>query len=250
MTSASPSLERKLHTHVAHYPSLKSVSFQTLNLRYGAANFELELAFLILKLRNPMLTAQQLRQQAEQTTLPFRSVAVYSRVKFWNADAQGRDQTPETLDSAHAHPEITTPNGQQLPGRWDTVIVNTGDGADSGVEGKFILNDFWSATILTLLSRISCRSATRDLQSANQRQTICFSCRFSCLQALRLCTMVFGLLTQSRQQLSDVQDLSLVQGRPSSCLHHPYRRYTTQRASYPQIRSYSSTSLDCSFSAR
>jgi len=45
----------------------------------------------------------------------------------------------------------------------------------------------------------------------------------------------FSPLTQSRQQLSDVQDLSLVQGWPSSCLHHPYRCYTTQCASYPKF---------------
>jgi len=174
-----------------------------------------------------MLMAQQLRQQAERTTLPFRSVAVYTCVKFWNADAQGHDQVPETLDSAHACPEITTPNGQQLPGRWDTVLVNMGDGADSGVEGKFVLNDFWSAMTLTLLSRILCRSATHDLQSANQRQTICFSCQFSCPQALRLCTL--GWLT-GLARVGEVQ--------PGPVPRNPYRTGTVQtRTVYPRVSS-------------
>ena len=112
--SASPSLEHKLHIHIAHHPNIKGVSFQTLSSCYGAADFEFKLASLILKLCNPMLMAQQLRWQAEQTTLPFHSVVIYYRVKFWNTDAQGHDQVLEMLNSAHTHPEITMPNGQQL----------------------------------------------------------------------------------------------------------------------------------------
>ncbi|THH13990.1 hypothetical protein EW146_g6293 [Bondarzewia mesenterica] len=103
--------ERQLHIHVARYPNAKSVSFTSLAANHGAVDFHVALAEFIIQLRNPNLSTEQARKHALKTTLPFKSVAVYHRVKFWNPDAQGCQDVPETLD------------------------MNVGGGGESGVEG-------------------------------------------------------------------------------------------------------------------
>ncbi|KAI0055018.1 hypothetical protein BV25DRAFT_1816215 [Artomyces pyxidatus] len=122
--------------HIARYPNVKSAKFKDLRDHYGAVDFEPALYNFIMQLRNPHITTRQLsRQHIEDKTLPFRSVAAYHNIKIWNRDPQEREQAPDTRDSVHVRPAYKDTRGRAVPGRFDTVLVDMGDGGESGVEG-------------------------------------------------------------------------------------------------------------------
>ncbi|KAI0054641.1 hypothetical protein BV25DRAFT_1816783 [Artomyces pyxidatus] len=121
--------------HIARYPIVKSAKFTDLESLYGAVDFEPALYNFIMQHRNPNITARQLaRQPVERKILPFRSVALYHTIKFWNRDAQERERAPDTRDSAHVRPAYKDTRGRPVAGRFDTVLVNMGDGGESGIE--------------------------------------------------------------------------------------------------------------------
>ena len=128
-------IERHLHINVAAFPNETSVNFTALMAAYRATDFESALYHRILQIRDPGLSTRQLRQLSAGSSLPFNTVNVYHRIKFWNPDAQGRDECPDTLDSAHARPSYVNTQGKHVPARFDTVLVKVGEGQDSGVEG-------------------------------------------------------------------------------------------------------------------
>ncbi|KAI0054535.1 hypothetical protein BV25DRAFT_1783134, partial [Artomyces pyxidatus] len=69
----------------------------------------------IMQHRNPHITARQLaRQPVEKKVLPFRSVALYHIIKFWNRDAQEREHAPDTRDSAHVRPAYEDTRGRLI----------------------------------------------------------------------------------------------------------------------------------------
>ncbi|KAI0054736.1 hypothetical protein BV25DRAFT_1922419 [Artomyces pyxidatus] len=135
--AAAPSPPEKPHgrIHIARFPNYKSVNLQKLKSAYGAHDFERALVRHILEERNPDMPARQLARVAEDIRLPFRSVAAFNVVKFWLADAQEREPAPETRDAAYARPAYVDTLGRRVPGRFDTVLVDLGDGEASGIEG-------------------------------------------------------------------------------------------------------------------
>ncbi|THH20201.1 hypothetical protein EW146_g1111 [Bondarzewia mesenterica] len=132
-----PHIPRKLHSHIARFPNVKAARFTTLETAYGAIDFRVALARFIIQLREPYLSAQQVTRQATHLSQSFRfqSVPTFHKIKFWNADAQGRENVQETLDAALARPKYKDTQGRDVAGRFDTVLVNLGDGRDSGIEG-------------------------------------------------------------------------------------------------------------------
>ncbi|KAI0059399.1 hypothetical protein BV25DRAFT_1783583, partial [Artomyces pyxidatus] len=136
LRSNASNAESRPRVHIARHPIVKSAKFSTLRNHYGAIDFEPALYNLIMQIRNLHITTRQLsRQRIEEKTLPFRSVAVYHNVKFWNRDPQDRENAPDTRDCAHVRPAYEDTRGRAVPGRFDTVLVDMGDDGDSGVEG-------------------------------------------------------------------------------------------------------------------
>ncbi|KAI0067755.1 hypothetical protein BV25DRAFT_1794108 [Artomyces pyxidatus] len=135
--STPPPLVPKFHLQVARFPTVRAVSFQNAELFYGAADLEFTLARFIVGHVHPNFTAAQTLDVAAVFRLPFRSVAVYHRVKFWNSDAQGRENVPETLDSIHVRPAYRDTQGRVVPGRFDTALIRIDSGAEAapGVAG-------------------------------------------------------------------------------------------------------------------
>ncbi|KAI0039173.1 hypothetical protein FA95DRAFT_1504536 [Auriscalpium vulgare] len=121
--------------HIAHLPSAKSVSFALLGAAYGAADFQTALARYIIQERNPRLSERQVFNVADGIALPFRTVATYHKIKFYNPDAQDEDDLPAARDAVHIRPAHRDTRDRPVPGRFDTVLVNTGTGQDAGVTG-------------------------------------------------------------------------------------------------------------------
>ena len=95
------------------HPSVRSVGYNDLVLKYGAIDFEDALGDFITT------TAQA---RGENTLIPFRTVPVYHKVKFIASDQ--RDNNPDTVDAIHARPEQMDSQQRVIPARFDTVLVH------------------------------------------------------------------------------------------------------------------------------
>ncbi|KAI0048603.1 hypothetical protein FA95DRAFT_1490591 [Auriscalpium vulgare] len=121
--------------HIARLPSSKSVSFTQLGTAHGAPDFETALAQYIVRERNPGLSERQVVNVAEGIKLPFRTVATYHKIKISNPDAQEAEDLPDARDAVHVRPAHLDTRGRSVSGRFDTVLVNTGEGQDTRVLG-------------------------------------------------------------------------------------------------------------------
>jgi Plavaka transposase len=92
----------------------KSATFDTLARNYGAVDFQDELADLLAHINNPGVSAHTMRQRAEDTLIPFRSVPVFHVIKFTKGGPLG-----EISDSAHARPEAVDSHTRIIPARFD-----------------------------------------------------------------------------------------------------------------------------------
>lgn len=100
---------------------VKSVTFDALARNYGAVDFQDALADFLAYVNHPGVSASTLRQRAEDTLIPFRSVPVFHNIKFTKRGDSGES---EISDSAHARPEAVDLHKQIIPARFDTVIVH------------------------------------------------------------------------------------------------------------------------------
>ncbi|KAI0039510.1 hypothetical protein FA95DRAFT_1504079 [Auriscalpium vulgare] len=121
--------------HVPRFPSVKSVSFTQLGAAYGAVDFETALAQYIVHVRNPGLSDRQAFNVAEGLKLPFRTVATYHKIKLSIPDAQDDEGLPDVRDAVHVRPAHFDSRGRHVAGRFDTVLVDTGEGQDTRVLG-------------------------------------------------------------------------------------------------------------------
>ncbi|KAI0040537.1 hypothetical protein FA95DRAFT_1549668 [Auriscalpium vulgare] len=121
--------------HMTRLPSAKSVSFTQLGAAYGAVDFEKALAQYIVLERNSGLSERQASNVAEGIKLPFRSVATYHKIKLSIPDAQDNEDLPDARDAVHIRPGHFDTRDRRVPGRFDTVLVNTGDGQNARVLG-------------------------------------------------------------------------------------------------------------------
>ena len=104
---------------MARHPSAKNVSFDVLKLRYGALDFQDELADFVAQVNNPGASRSILSLHAEDTLIPFRGVPVFHVIKFTGTDGS------QTTDSVHARPEQRDKRGRIIPSRFDTVLVQS-----------------------------------------------------------------------------------------------------------------------------
>jgi hypothetical protein len=121
------------------HPSVRAVPLVALDCEYGAHKFRHELTVFIAHENYPTLTPAQLLNTARNVKLPFQTLPVFHKIRFWNADPQGRFHAPETLDVAHVIPGRMDPKRQQWkPGRFDTVLVNNPDmRGNSGIQRAY-----------------------------------------------------------------------------------------------------------------
>ncbi|KAF8261178.1 hypothetical protein EI94DRAFT_1773493 [Lactarius quietus] len=102
------------------HPTSQAVSFETLAEKYGALEIQDALADYIAGINHPGASAVNLRRQASDMLIPFRTVPVYHRIKFVTA---GNSDNPEIVDTIHIRPEHIDLDGCIVPPRFDTVLV-------------------------------------------------------------------------------------------------------------------------------
>lgn len=127
--------------HLPHFikplhPSVNSVSFDHLADDYGAYDIRNTLASYIAKTRNHTLTGARLERAAGEVHLPLQSLPVYHKVWLTNPDPYMRvNDVSDIVDVIHVRPARLNKRGRVVPGRFDTVLVNTGNGEETGLKG-------------------------------------------------------------------------------------------------------------------
>ena len=118
-----------------HFPSARGVPIDSIPAKYGIVDFHQALAEFILTVIHPKLSLHQIRTLAPRFKIPFNTVSVFFKIKFWNPDAQGHEDIPETLDCVHVRPAHQDSKGRAIPEHFDTVLVKGAGAQESGVEG-------------------------------------------------------------------------------------------------------------------
>ena len=86
---------------------------------YGAVDFEAALCRFIVQFQNPRLTCRQIEEASYDVHLPFYSLPVFHKIKFWNEEVHGN----VTLDSIYAYSARSKNGSITRASRFDTALV-------------------------------------------------------------------------------------------------------------------------------
>ncbi|KAJ7913421.1 hypothetical protein B0H13DRAFT_2232321 [Mycena leptocephala] len=119
-------------------PTHKAVRLSRLVTDYGAKFFRDALARYVVHLNFPGLSHPQIEHRSQDLTFSFNSVPVFQRIKFTTEDLYtARGPEDSIVDSIHVQPQKILKNGELLPARFDTALINDGTGQLTGVSGKY-----------------------------------------------------------------------------------------------------------------
>ncbi|KAG1902029.1 uncharacterized protein F5891DRAFT_1144149 [Suillus fuscotomentosus] len=130
-----PDMDYRRAIKMTKHPTVRRVPLDHIVQDYGATFFTAALARYVVGRNQPGLSAAQLEREAAHIILPFDAVATFHRIKFHAIDAHGFQDSSVTVDSVHSQPSRKDKRGHTIPARFDTVLVNEGDGGITGVNG-------------------------------------------------------------------------------------------------------------------
>ena len=134
-----PTLLPQRRQLMAKHPTFRAVSLAVLHTKYGAMHIEMALARFIIHCQHPALSKAQVELAAATFPLGFTKLPVYHRLKFVSHDLASLAALDDlVVDSIHAESARDDKYGAVVPGRFDTAVINFGEGGEIGVEGKFL----------------------------------------------------------------------------------------------------------------
>ncbi|CDO74225.1 hypothetical protein BN946_scf184721.g4 [Trametes cinnabarina] len=115
---------RVSRVQLTRHPSAKGVEFEDAISKYGATYFRDALARFVAKTLHPDFTPAQVEQASAGIYFSFRTISAFHKLKFWIEDDSGLTiDASEPADAAHAHPTRFGKHSKEIPGRFDTVLV-------------------------------------------------------------------------------------------------------------------------------
>ena len=117
------------------FPSEKAVSFDTLKENYSASMFKHALTHFIIRRQNPGMSHAAVERHIPSRNLSFNKVPVYHKAKFWVGHKEAHHLQSDEYDVLHDYPATKDAEKKEIPGRFDTAMINTGDGDYIGVKG-------------------------------------------------------------------------------------------------------------------
>ncbi|KAI0313724.1 hypothetical protein OF83DRAFT_1086147 [Amylostereum chailletii] len=119
-----------MHLKIVRISNVKLLSFQLAKANYGTSQLEALFKEYIVRELHPTLTPHHQAQISAVYPLPVRFVAAFHKLKFWNPNALGRDNVPQTVDCIHARPAYRDMQGRQVPAHFDTTLIHDHDPED------------------------------------------------------------------------------------------------------------------------
>ncbi|KAK7678300.1 hypothetical protein QCA50_018648 [Cerrena zonata] len=135
-------------------PSVRSVPLDDLAVHYGTIDIRNALASFIAKWNDPSLTGSRLNAAAARVNLPMRTLPVFHKIRFSDGDECNLDDALAFNDVAHIKPASVDSQGRPVPARFDTVLVDRGNGGSVGVKGYQVAQ----VRAVFLLSNKTCRN--------------------------------------------------------------------------------------------
>jgi hypothetical protein len=121
---------------MAKYPSVWSVSFHDLASKYEAVDFQDTLADFIAQWNHPGASLASVRACTHDTLFPFRSVAIFHKIKFIEGQCGDSSASPEITDCIHIQPEQHDMDGRVVPRCFDTALIQDGSCNNEGLHSK------------------------------------------------------------------------------------------------------------------
>jgi hypothetical protein len=119
------------------HPTHKAIRINSLITDYGAILFRDALSRFVVQFNNPTFSRAQIENESASINLHFNRVPVYHRIKYTTEDPYtAGGPLDSVVDSIHVQPRKILSNGKDLPGRFDTALVNDGSGGITGVAGE------------------------------------------------------------------------------------------------------------------
>jgi hypothetical protein len=123
-----PPLARNPHLQMTRNPT-QTISFTKIASDYKAPFFYEALQMVVAEYQHPSASQAHLNYLAPKIAIPFLSVPLFHKIKFWNQDPYRRPDCSDVLDVAHIRPRRKGKRGWILP-RFDTVLVNPEENVD------------------------------------------------------------------------------------------------------------------------
>ena len=115
------------------HPTRKAVSFDLIEANYKASMFRYALSHYVLKQQNPTYPYNEIENMISDFHLHFDAVSVYHKARFWLGDRETHQLQSNEYDVVHSRP-ARMEKDKEIPARFDTVLVNSGNGAYIGVK--------------------------------------------------------------------------------------------------------------------
>ena len=122
--------------------------------------FEHAFRHFILKQQNPTYSYGQIENMVPYFALHFGGVPVYHKARFWLGHKEQHKLQSDEYNVVHARAAFTAAKDKEIPSRFDTVLVNSGQGNYVGVKGYRVAR---VKVIFSLTKSIANATFTRDV---------------------------------------------------------------------------------------
>ncbi|KIK75707.1 hypothetical protein PAXRUDRAFT_36968 [Paxillus rubicundulus Ve08.2h10] len=131
---APPNMSYLWEFKISKHPSVGTVPLRTIEYTYGVTFFQATLAHFVIQNMQPQLHGRQFDEAIHNIIIPFCTLAVFHKIHFNGVDSLGRRDEFITVDAIHVQAQQKDWQGHAVPGRFDTALVNLGEGGEMGVE--------------------------------------------------------------------------------------------------------------------
>ncbi|KAJ6631941.1 hypothetical protein B0H10DRAFT_2159548 [Mycena sp. CBHHK59/15] len=136
MDDLPPGIVYERQLKMTKHPTHKAIRLGRLVTDYGAQIFRDALARFVSKFNNPNFMPCQIETESANIIFAFNTVSVFHRIKFTTQDPYtAHGPSDSVVDSIHVQPSKFLKNGEDLPARFDTALVNDSTGGMIGVDG-------------------------------------------------------------------------------------------------------------------
>ena len=115
---------------------LLAVHFNTIETEYQAPFIRDALARYVVRFNHPDYTDARVERESAAVNFPFRTLPIYHKAKLWLGSKSHHRLMADEWDVIHARNARIDTRGRPVNGRFDTVLVNTGEGEYTGIQGK------------------------------------------------------------------------------------------------------------------
>ena len=182
-----PVLQPTRYIRMTKAPTRRAVTLDSIAIDYGATYIRDALAQYIVGLISPTFTRAQVERHSHYVILPFLTLPVYHRIKFY-------DEKASVVDAIHVQPSQKDKRGRTIPARFDTALIDVSTDDRRGtknIHGMYPTSiASASSMILNFFSRFPGCSSARNFLPGTQSHSATISQAYHSSQTPCLCGMV------------------------------------------------------------